>query len=161
MITCQSRPLEPFADCPQPRGGPSAVQILRTLRETTPLGKLKVEGRTVRSPWADCPPFTSCNPPEAKSSLVIFSTDRRTVHTPGADRPPFTLKTHQRPNTSLVNLLSDLRTVRSPTFQPKPEKQPLWTIFLKHLWTVRTPVADRPQYGLQAQTELQPLWTKI
>ena len=53
------------------------------------------------------------------------------------------------------------RTVRSPTFQPKPEKQPLWTISLKHLRTVRAPGADRPQYGLQAQTELQPLWTKI
>jgi len=126
------------------RGGPSA-----------PLG------RTVRSPWADRPPFTSCNPPEAKSSLVIFSTDRRTVHTPGADHPPFTLKTHQRPNTSLVNLLSDLRTVHSPTFQPKLEKQLLWTISLKHPRTVRTPGADRPQYGLQAQTELHSLWTKI
>ena len=53
------------------------------------------------------------------------------------------------------------RTVRSPTFHPKPEKQPLWMISLKHLQTVRTPGADRPQYGLQAQTELQPLWTKM
>ena len=45
---CQSRPLEPFADCPRPIGGPSAVQTLRTLRETVSLGKLKVEGWTVR-----------------------------------------------------------------------------------------------------------------
>ena len=52
------------------------------------------------------------------------------------------------------------RTVRSPTFQPKPEKQPLWMISLKHLRTVRTPEADCPQYGIQAQTELQSLWTK-
>ena len=64
MITCQNRPLEPFADCPLPRGGPSAIQTLRTLRETASLGKLKVEGRTVRPPWVDRPPFTSCKPPE-------------------------------------------------------------------------------------------------
>ena len=52
------------------------------------------------------------------------------------------------------------RTVRSPTFKPKPEKQPLWTISLKHLRTVHAPGADCLQHGLQAQTELQPLWTK-
>src|SRR6185503_6988603 len=42
--TCQSRPLQLVADCPRPRGGPSAVQPLQTLRETASLGKLKVEG---------------------------------------------------------------------------------------------------------------------
>src|SRR6185295_16903213 len=63
MIMCQSRPLEPFADCPRPFAGPSAVQTLRTLRETASLDNLKFEGRTVRTPWADRPPFTSCNPP--------------------------------------------------------------------------------------------------
>ena len=43
------------------------------------------------------------------------------------------------------------RTVRSPTFQPKPEKQPLWTISLKLLRTVRAPGPDRPQSNLSAQ----------
>ena len=132
------------------------------------MDKLKVEGRTVRSPWADRPPFTSSNPPEVKSSLVIFSTDRLTVLTPGADHPPFTLKSHQRPKTSLVNLLSDLRTVLAPgpdrpqsNLSAQARETTSLDDFLKHLRTVRTQGADRPHYGLQAQTELQPLWTKM
>ena len=32
MIMCQSRPLEPRADCPHPMGGPSAVQKVSTHR---------------------------------------------------------------------------------------------------------------------------------
>src|SRR6185295_1461547 len=38
---CQSRPLQPFADCPRHICGPSAVQKLRALRETASLDKLK------------------------------------------------------------------------------------------------------------------------
>ena len=72
MIMCQSRPLEPsrtvrvlLADRPQFRHSEhSERQRLWT--------NLKFEGRTVRTPGTDRPPFTSCNPPEAKMSLDNF-----------------------------------------------------------------------------------------
>ena len=138
-----------------------------TLREAAPLDKLKVEGWTVHTPWADRPPFTSCNPPEAKTSLDIFSKDLQTVRTPWEDRPPFTLKSHQRPKTSLVNLLSDLRTVLAPgpdRPQSNLSAQARETTSLDEFF--KTPAdCPHPRGGssavrLQAQTELQPLWTK-
>ena len=87
-----------------------------TLREAAPLDKLKVEGRTVRTPWADRTVRLSHRATHQKRKRLWtnFSTNKRTVRTPGADRPPFILKTHQRPNTSLVKKRISLRTVRAP-----------------------------------------------
>ena len=79
--TCQSRPLQLLLDCPLPRGGPSAVQTPRTLRETTSLTKSGSDWRTVRSPGADCPPFNPCATPETAEFLS------KNFHQV-ADRPP-------------------------------------------------------------------------
>ena len=117
--------------------------------------------RTVR-------PSQSCNPPGAKTSLVIFSTDRRTVRSPMADRPPFTLKSHQGPNTSLVKKLSDLRTVRvhgPDRPQSNLSAQARETTSLDDFSKTPSdcprarsgPSAVRPS---SPKIELQPLWTK-
>ena len=55
MIICQSRLLEPRADCPHPWGGPSAVQNFEPTDLQTSLTKTGSYRRTVRSPGADCP----------------------------------------------------------------------------------------------------------
>ena len=57
MIMCQSRPLEPRADCPHPWGGPSAVQNFEPTNLQTSLTKSRSDRRTVRSPGADRPQF--------------------------------------------------------------------------------------------------------
>ena len=97
MIMCQSRPLEPsrtvrvlLADRPQFRHS----EHLWT--------NLKFEGRTVRTPGADRPPFILKTHQGPNTSLVKKRISLRTVRAPRADRPQF-------------------------TFQPKPEKQPSGT----------------------------------
>ena len=55
MIMCQSRPLEPRADCPRPWGGLSAVQNFEPTDLQTSLTESGSDRRTVRSPGADCP----------------------------------------------------------------------------------------------------------
>ena len=57
MIMCQSRPLEPRADCPRPWGGPSVVQNFLPIDLQTSLTKSGSDRRTVRTPGADCPQF--------------------------------------------------------------------------------------------------------
>ena len=48
IITCQSQPLQLIADCPRPRGGPSAVQNFNHSERLLFLENWKKEGRTVR-----------------------------------------------------------------------------------------------------------------
>ena len=57
MIMCQSRPLEPRADCPRPWGGLSAVQNFEPTDLQTSLTKSGSDRQTVRSPGADRPQF--------------------------------------------------------------------------------------------------------
>ena len=61
-----------LADCPRTRGGPSTVQSPNDSEKKTFLGKLDLEGWTVRTPWADRPSFTMCNPPETSMFLSKF-----------------------------------------------------------------------------------------
>ena len=76
----------------------------------------------------------------------------RTVRAPVADRP---VKSSNPPETNIVSGTNlslacgpsapQERTVRSLTFDPKPEKHPLWYRFEKQWRTVRPPGPDRPR----------------
>ena len=83
----------------------------------------------------------------------------RTVRAPGADRPrprsgPSAVKSSTPPETNIVSGTTlrlacgpsapQERTVRSLTFQPKPEKQPLWYKFEIQWRTVRPLGPDCP-----------------
>src|SRR6185295_2498939 len=70
-IMCQSRPLEPRADCPRPWGGLSAVQNFEPTDLQTSLTKSGSDLRTVRSPEADRPP------PRTGRSAVHFGHPRQ------------------------------------------------------------------------------------
>src|SRR6185369_11593824 len=69
IIMCQSRPLEPFADCPRPWGGLSAVQNFEPTDLQTCLTKSGSYRRTVRSLGADCPRFKKLAHTEPAESL--------------------------------------------------------------------------------------------
>ena len=69
IIMCQSRPLEPFADCPRPWGGLSAVQNFEPTDLQTSLTKSGSYRRTVRSLGADCPRFKKLAHTEPAESL--------------------------------------------------------------------------------------------
>jgi len=133
MIMCQSRPLEPsrtvrvlLADRPQFRHSEhSERQRLWT--------NLKFEGRTVRTPGTDRPPFTSCNPPETKTSLDKFS---QLISGPSAPQGwtvrPLSLKPIRDP----TRLWSKNEIACGPS---APQGR-----------TVRAPRADRPQFNFEA-----------
>src|SRR6185295_14639267 len=70
IIMCQSRPLEPFADCPRPWGGLSAVQNFDPTDLQTSLTKSGSYRRTVRSLGADCPRFKKVAHTETRSVSV-------------------------------------------------------------------------------------------
>ena len=53
------------------------------------------------------------------------------------------------------------RTVRSLTFEPKPEKQPLWYKPEISRRTVRAPWADCPPFNFEAHTDRHPFWYKF
>ena len=96
MIMCQSRPLEPRADCPRHWGGLSAVQNFEPTDLQTSLTKSGSDRRTVRSPGADRPQFkrlahtetavflsqnfqyeADCPPPRTGRSAVHFGHPRQ------------------------------------------------------------------------------------
>ena len=81
MIMCQSRPLEPRADCPHPWGGPSAVQNFEPTNLQTSLTKSGSDRRTVRSLGADRPPFNLDTHDRTTKFLRPFQLLK-------ADRPP-------------------------------------------------------------------------
>ena len=82
----------------------------------------------------------------------------RTVRALVADRPQLRVPTHQRltivSGTTLRLACGPSapheRTVRSLTFQPKPEKQPLWYKSEISWRTVRAPLADCPSFNFEA-----------
>src|SRR6185295_1701579 len=81
IIMCQSRPLEPFADCPRPWGGLSAVQNFEPTDLQTSLTKSGSYRRTVRSQGPDGP------------QVILDIQDRTTMFLRPfqllkADRPP-------------------------------------------------------------------------
>ena len=53
------------------------------------------------------------------------------------------------------------RTVRSLTFEPKPEKHPLWYKPEISRRTVRAPWADCPPFNFEAHTDRHPFWYKF
>src|SRR6185503_10367240 len=81
MIMCQSRPLEPRADCPHPWGGPSAVQNFEPTDLQTSLTKSGSDRRTVHSPGADRPPL------RAGPSAVQFGHPRQNYQVHSKSQP--------------------------------------------------------------------------
>ena len=103
-------------------GGPSAV-MCSTPPETNILsgttlklagGPSAPQGRTVRSPGADRPPFILENHQRQQCVWYKFSNSRRTVRTPGADRPPHRSSPQPEKTPSLVQFELERRTVRPP-----------------------------------------------
>ena len=100
----------------------------------------------------------------------------RTVRAPMADRPQLRVPHHQRLTSSLEQLCDfpadrprlssgpsapQQRTVRSLTFEPKPEKHPLWYKSEISRRTVRAPWADCPPFNFEAHTDRHPFWYKF
>ena len=150
MITCQSRPLEPFADCPLPRCGPSAIQTLRTLRETASLGKLKVEGRTIS-------PLLRANHQNLQGFCPRKFSRRRTVRPQEPDRPQYNLDTQDR-TTKFLRPFQVLKADHPPprTGQsavhfgpPSRAKNGSVRAQTRQQRTVHPPRADRPQVHFQ------------
>ena len=123
MIMCQSRPLEPRADRPRPRGGPSAVKRTDFTRDKQALwsknelacGPSAPQGRTVRS---------SLFSPNQRNNLS--GTNLRLACGPSSPQGRTVLRSTLKPTSEipfLVQLLKQScgpsahlgRTVREPT----------------------------------------------
>ena len=105
MIMCQSRPLEPRADCPRPWGGLSAVQNFEPTDLQTSLTKSGSD-RTVRRSKSEHTQKPQCFCPR------IFSR-RRTVRPQGPDGPQVILGTQDR-TTKFLRPFQLLKADRPP-----------------------------------------------
>ena len=118
--------------------------------------------RTVRSPLADCPQHTYANPPETTTSLdkFLILTADRPAPLGGPSGPPWrTVRSSlcpttrddnvSRQNPRLYDGLSALqkRTVRSSTLWNPPETTSSLDKVRTLRRTVRSPIADRPQFN--------------
>ena len=118
MIICQSRPLEPLADCPHTWGGPSAVQNFEPTDLQMSLTKFSTDLRTVRTPGADRPPFTLKSHQSPNTSLVNLLSDLWTVRSPCPDRPQSNLSAQARETTTLDDFF------KTPADCPHPRGGP-------------------------------------
>src|SRR6185312_5588472 len=127
MIMCQSRSLEPRADCPHPWGGPSAVQNFEPTDLQTSLTKSGSDRRTVRSPGGGPSAFQKVNTHRNRSVSVP---EISVGGGPSAHKD---------------------RTVRSSFWTPKTELPSFCARFSFSRRTVRPHGPDDPQFILDHQ----------
>ena len=113
MIMCQSRPLEPRADCPHPWGGPSAVQNFEPTDLQTSLTKSGSDRRTVRSPGGTVHRSKSEDTQKPQCFYPRIFSRRRTVRPQVPDRTQYNLDTQDR-TTKFLRPFQLLKADRPP-----------------------------------------------
>src|SRR6185503_17332041 len=104
---CQSRPLEPRADCPRPWGGLSTVQNFEPTDLQTSLTKSGSYRRTVRSPGPDGPQFILDTQDRTTKFLRPFQLLKADRPPPWTGRSAIHFGPPTEPKTALLELIRD------------------------------------------------------
>ena len=116
MIVCQTRPLEPWADCPHAMGRQSAVQNSERPETKMFLTKSESDLRTVCSLGEDRPPFNLGQHPPSRMVLFEFKSEIGGPSAPGGGPSTGRFPAKTTIGKMLITFSSELQFQRSWTF---------------------------------------------